>query len=356
MPLTDPTDPKKFSAPSEQQPDNAGKINAGRYGDLEEHELVRLLDTIEDERTRGRFRESIYISLIIYLAVAWFIFYGPRVLWHAPKLILPSEAIRAHEQLTTLNAPTDLHSLTHAPQPKLKPTPPPRVDNHTLENLRAMERTRPTPQPEHPTQPTPPAPAPSPAPAPAQPAPLPNAPQPSPVPAHRPPPPVADAPTPQPGAGRPSIDASRPSAGDMIREASRAPMGGGNYPPGAVVARAPGGGSAGNGAEILSDTQGVDFNAYLARLERDTTRAWLPLLPEEIEPPLFKKGETYIRITILPDGTVSDMVLEGSTHDQAIDRAAWGSILSQGKMQPLPRQFHGPNLILRLHYLVNMDH
>ena len=33
------------------------RIRTGRFGELEEHELVRLLDTIEDERARARFRE-----------------------------------------------------------------------------------------------------------------------------------------------------------------------------------------------------------------------------------------------------------------------------------------------------------
>jgi hypothetical protein len=40
------------------------RIRTNRFGHLEEHELIKLLDTIEDERARGRFRESIYISLI----------------------------------------------------------------------------------------------------------------------------------------------------------------------------------------------------------------------------------------------------------------------------------------------------
>ena len=32
------------------------RIRTNRYGELEEHELIRLLDTIEDERARARFR------------------------------------------------------------------------------------------------------------------------------------------------------------------------------------------------------------------------------------------------------------------------------------------------------------
>ena len=56
------------------------------------------------------------------------------------------------------------------------------------------------------------------------------------------------------------------------------------------------------GAQILSDTQGVDFSAYMRKLHYDIQRNWDPLIPEEVEPPLLKKGIVGIRFTILPDG------------------------------------------------------
>ena len=68
-----------------------------------------------------------------------------------------------------------------------------------------------------------------------------------------------------------------------------------------------------------------------------------------------KQGETLIRFTILPDGRIGAMTLDGSTHDQAIARAAWGSITGVGQFPPLPKEFHGPNLELRIHYLVNKN-
>jgi len=117
----------------------------------------------------------------------------------------------------------------------------------------------------------------------------------------------------------------------------------------------PRGAKAGGDLEVLSDTQGVDFSDYLKHFHRDVMRNWLPLLPEEIYPPLSKQGETYILLTILPDGTIGDMKLEGSSHDDAINRSAWGSITSEGKFPQLPSKFHGPNLILRLHYVIGED-
>ena len=59
------------------------------------------------------------------------------------------------------------------------------------------------------------------------------------------------------------------------------------------------------GAEVLSDTQGVDFGPYLRRILSDIKRNWEPLpVPEEARPPLNKQGETLIRFVINPDGSI----------------------------------------------------
>jgi len=93
---------------------------------------------------------------------------------------------------------------------------------------------------------------------------------------------------------------------------------------------------------------------------REIYNTWIPLLPDEARPPLNKQGVTQLRITIMPDGSLhvqdganNGLVLEGSTHDEALNRAAWGSVTGVGQFPPLPKEFHGPNLILRIHYLVN---
>jgi hypothetical protein len=313
------------------------RIRTNRFGDLEEHEIVRLLDTIEDERARGRFRESIYISVFVWLVVAWVIFYGPKYLWHAPKLISPVEVMK-QQQLTSLRAPVLRHPVV----------PPPKLDNKILERLRAAE-----PKPVlHETAPPPPAPPltqPQPVEASAPPPPLPLAPTPRTV-----APVIAEAPTPQPTT-RPTFNTPGSASDEMrnaLRDSSRdhGTVGGIH---GGVSA--PGGAKGDGGVQVLSDMQGVDFSEYLKRLQREIMRNWIPLLPEETESPLFKKGDTFIIVTILPDGTIGNIQPDGSSHDVAIDRAAWGSITSEGKFQALPSQFHGPNLILRFHYIVNGD-
>jgi outer membrane biosynthesis protein TonB len=323
------------------------RIRTNRYGELEEQEIIHLIDAIEDERAKARFRESIYISLFVWLAIAWVVFYGPRYLWHSPQLISPVEMMQRHE-MVQLNAPV----LRHAPMPA------PKVDKGTLAKLREMERK---------AAPTPAAPAPTPAPktetptAPpvaAQPAPtnerpttpVPNAP--TPVPTRTPPPVVADAPRPQPSTkpnfGQPGTvsDTMRDLANNVARDHS----GGG----GPVAMHGGARGAAlGSGVEILSpNPDNVNFNPYLQRLLQQIYEQWLPLIPEEARPPLNKSGVTQIRFSIGPDGNVIAMHLDGSTHDDALNRAAWGSVNGQ-QFAPLPKQFHGPFLELRIHYLVN---
>lgn len=305
------------------------KINTGRYGELDAHELIHLLDSIEDERARGRFRESIYISVFVWLLIAWVVLYGPRYLWHAPQLVNPADVLK-HREMVELNAPSLPPSVRTA-----RPSPKP-LDNKTIEHLKATapKATAPTTP-----QPVPPTPQPS-VPPPVATSPV--------IPRTQPP--VADAPTPQP-ATKPNFNTSS-NPGDTVRNAardaahSRESSGGG------------GGGGGGfnrfqGGVQVLTDLQGVDFTEYLRRVYNDVKRNWIPLLPEETQPPLLKQGETYVRFSILPDGSIGEMHLDGPSGDVAIDKAAWGSIVSEGQFPPLPVKFHGPKLELRYHYIVN---
>jgi TonB family protein len=319
------------------------RIRTNRFGHLEEHELIKLLDTIEDERARGRFRESIYISLFVWLAIAWVLFYGPKYLWHSPQLISPEQALQ-QQALVQLNAPV---------LPRHAVAPPPKIDRGTLAKLRAME-----------PKPAPPAPAPPP-PAATEPSrtPPPEAMQPTqPVPSPALPLPAApkpivrsaepEAPTPQPSS-RPNFNTGQTASQDMQQAMQGSQNAGSDRSVG--ISGGNRGTNVQGGAEILSDTQGVNFQPYLQRIIRLIYQQWIPLLPEEARPPLNKRGTTQIRFTINPDGTIAAMNLDGSSHDDALNRAAWGSITGVGQFPPLPKQFHGPNLELRIHYLVNQD-
>jgi TonB family protein len=102
--------------------------------------------------------------------------------------------------------------------------------------------------------------------------------------------------------------------------------------------------------EFLSDTQGVNFQPYMKLLLSKIDGQWMPLLPVAAR---LNPGEIVIRFTIHPDGTFAAMHLDESTHDVAMDRAALGAIAGVGKFPALPQEFHGPDLELRIHFVVN---
>lgn len=108
------------------------------------------------------------------------------------------------------------------------------------------------------------------------------------------------------------------------------------------------------GVEILTDTQGVDFGPYIRRAVATIKKNWIPLIPEEARPPANVQGETVIRFTIAPDGKISAMHLDHSSQHDNIDRAAWGAITAVGQFPPLPTEFKGPKLELRIDFLTNM--
>jgi TonB family protein len=111
-------------------------------------------------------------------------------------------------------------------------------------------------------------------------------------------------------------------------------------------------GASAGGIQILSDTQGVDFNAWLARWHYITQRTWDPLIPDEVNPPILKSGIVVVHFKVLPNGQVTDMQLDGRSGDTGLDRAAWGAITGSS-YPPLPREFHGPYLELRAYFLYN---
>src|SRR6201987_5964777 len=128
--------PSLETPPKSPPPTQRIKVRPGRYGELEEHELIHLLDSLDDERSKARFRESIYISIIIYLGIVWFLFYGPRVLFHQPKLISPVDVLKERDkQLTFLDSPKNLSRLTTRPKAVPQKSHTQQLDQKTLQQL-----------------------------------------------------------------------------------------------------------------------------------------------------------------------------------------------------------------------------
>ncbi len=308
-----------------------------RWVDYDTHELLQMITELEDERRWARLREGIWIALLIHIFLISAITWIPRYVFKVPAVIDPFEAIKKRKDLSYLDLPPDALR-TLQPKVAVKPTPEkqPRVDKKTLE---AMNK----PKPEPPAEPAPEATAP------AQPTP-PVTPPPQPQP--------SEVPSPVPAPAQPNFAMGSANPADQLRDAMKgasrgAGSGATTAPSGGGLAMHPGAGS--GGVQVLSDTQGVDFNSWLMRWHRETQKTWDPLIPDEVNPPILKKGAVVVRFKVLPNGRLMEgsMVLEGRSGDTGLDRAAWGA-LTGSNYPPLPKEFHGPYLELRAIFLYNM--
>jgi len=173
---------------------------------------------------------------------------------------------------------------------------------------------------------------------------------------------VARLQTPPANRPKPTFSTSPISPGSAIEQAARAALAnrggyggaGGDY--GLSQGRQP---AEVGPLDVLSDTMGVDFGPYLARVLHDVRENWYRIIPESARAPLMKKGKVSIEFAILRNGSVQGMALAGSgsgtSGDIALDRAAWGGITASNPFPPLPNEFPGQYLALRFHFYYNPE-
>jgi TonB family protein len=104
---------------------------------------------------------------------------------------------------------------------------------------------------------------------------------------------------------------------------------------------------------IFSDTRGVEFGPYLRQLIHTLSDSWKSSASQEPGAHLDKDGFTAIRFTINTDGALSAIHLDGSSGNAALDRAAWSSLKQVKVFPPLPKDFTGSDLELRIRFSVS---
>jgi TonB family protein len=344
--------------------DSSDLYDAGSWESayLEAHEAPALLIQLQDDLSRSRQREALWISVVVHLTIVILLVnsqklerYLPR---HAVIEVSPNDLMK-EKDLTYLELPPDEQKVSKRPETnnisdkdRKAMSRAPRLDRDELKKILARPGA---PGPSGPPSQQPSAPAP----ATAQSAPTAQEPQPAP----KPPPdqnPVARLQTPPPPAApKPSFNNNGLSAGAAIEQAARAALanrggfGGDNGDYGLGQGRQA---SAAMGPlDVLTDTQGIDFGPYLKRVVDVVRRNWYELIPESARSPLMKKGKVSIEFAIMKDGRVAGMQIVGPSGDVALDRAAYGGITSSNPFPPLPGEFNGQYLALRFHFFYNPD-
>ena len=326
------------------------------------HDVPALLIQLQDDLSRSRQREAFWISVVVHLAIVILVVNSPRLegLMHKRSVILVSaEDLLKQKELTYLELPPDEQKLAKRPdtnkisdKDRMATSQAPQLDRRELKKILDSAR------PGAPGPGGPPAQSQQPAPAPAAP-PNPQASQAQPA----PPPPdqnqVARLQSPPANRPTPGFSTGPMSAGSAIEQAARAAIsnrggyGGDSGDYGLGQGKQPG--EAIGPLDVLSDTMGVDFGPYLARVLHDVRENWYRIIPESARAPLMKKGKVSIEFAILKDGQVAGLQIVGSSGDVALDRAAYGGITASKPFPPLPSEFGGQYLALRFHFYYNPE-
>jgi TonB family protein len=330
------------------------------YRDM--HDVPGLLVQLQDDLYRSRKREAFWMSVVVHLVIITMFVNAQRFTrWFpARPLVIPSNWLKDKET-TYLELPPDEQKVSQRPKSNIISDKDRIAQSRTRLDPKELKKLLDSSRPGAPgagAPPAPPAAQPAPAPQVAQ-----NQPQQQPDQA---PPPrqqnfdqTAKLQPPQTSAARPNFSLGNMSAGSAIEQAARAAAAnrgtyggdGGDY--GLGQGRQPT--EAIGPLDVLSDTMGVDFGPYLARVLHAVKMNWYNLIPEAARAPLMKKGKVSIEFAIMKDGRVAGMQLAGTSGDVALDRAAWGGITASNPFPPLPGEFGGQYLALRFHFYYNPD-
>jgi TonB family protein len=357
------------STPAADQPEQRDLFEAQHwetaYRGFNPDDVPHLLIQLQDDLSRARKREAMWLSVIVHL-------FAIILLWNSEKLmgLLPHRTLDLaistnadqSKDATFLELPPDEQKLTRRPDAKvisdkdrIATSKAPQINREDLKKiLQSM----------HPGQPGA------------------NVPQP---PAQGQPPQNQVAqnqqpPTPQQNSGfaqpqqsdqtaqlrlppqnrpQPNFNAQM-TAGSAIEQAAQAAAesrghNGAGQAGDYGLSRGRGGVKVGDGYEFTTDTLGVDFGPYMTRIVQIVRQNWYSIMPPSVYPPILKQGKLSLEFVILKDGKVDRLGIRTPSGDVALDRAAWGSITASTPFPPLPKEFPGQILGLRFYYFYNLE-
>lgn len=305
---------------------------------------ANLLMEPEDKRDARFDLATRVLSVLVHVGLIIFLVFIPKIF---PAHVPTQEDIDLARKELTYVLPEE------PPEPARPPAPKMNISPKTLNRV-APPVEQPAPPPASTPAPPPPKPAVE----------LPEAPKPQGI------IPPAPTPAPQPSQLEPiqpaprtpnqlKLDLPSASAGQQIQnqlqDAIKHSAGGGiQIPEGGGIPRGGGGPGMGYGVQILTDTQGVDFSSYIQRLLATLKRNWEAVMPESAE--LGDKGVVGTTFQINHDGSVPspDPQLERTSGKQPLDNAAMAAIHASNPFEPLPSQFKGDFIRLRIIFLYNL--
>ncbi len=113
-------------------------------------------------------------------------------------------------------------------------------------------------------------------------------------------------------------------------------------------------GTAGLAIEMLSDTEGVDFNSYLRDAYLSVKKNWFANMPPAVEK--GQQGINTVELRVLQDGSVPKDFLKmvRSSEKSDFDRASLQGVRDAAPFHHLPEAFSKSYIVLRFTFYYNL--
>ena len=109
--------------------------------------------------------------------------------------------------------------------------------------------------------------------------------------------------------------------------------------------------SQGGGLMLLTPTQGVDFSSYIEAMSSTVKQRWNSGMPEEAD--AGQKGVVAIQFRVRHDGTIGSPFVEKSCDVESLNAAALDAVKDSSPLPPLPAEYHGTHIELRMLFFYN---
>ena len=104
--------------------------------------------------------------------------------------------------------------------------------------------------------------------------------------------------------------------------------------------------------QLKSDPMGVDFQPYLQRVLAAVKLNWVAVYPQAAR--LGLRGQVTLEFTVRKDGLVDHITWGEHSGSTALDNAAVAAVSASEHLPPLPAEFKGDRIVLRMSFMYNM--
>jgi hypothetical protein len=106
----------------------------------------------------------------------------------------------------------------------------------------------------------------------------------------------------------------------------------------------------GSALELISDPMGVDFRPYLTQILATIRRNWFAATPGDLN----GLEKVSLLFSIARDGGIVKVTWGSQSGADSLDRAAVAALAASNPFPPLPTEFKGDRIVLRLNFTYGM--